>query len=133
MKADDLTPIPPGPEGKLEQLCQILEIGVDELLGTDSASRTLSRIIEKEEPSEADAKPVTIEEIQEVAPLLPPADMARLVDDSLDNQEDGEKPDLKAIAGLAPFLDEKYLDTLIKRTQVHSLKDLAGQIGRAHV
>ena len=112
--------------GKLEQLCQILEIGVDELLGTDSASRTLSRIIEKEEPSKADAKPVTIEEIQEVAPLLPPADMARLVDDSLDNQEDGEKLDLKAIAGLAPFLDEKYLDALIKRAHVHSLKDLAG-------
>lgn len=112
--------------GKLEQLCQILEIGVDELLGTDSASRTLSRIIEKEEVPEADAKPVTIEEIQEVAPLLPPADMAWLVDDSLDNQEDGEKLDLKAIAGLAPFLDEKYLDALIKRAQVHSLKDLAG-------
>lgn len=112
--------------GKLEQLCQILEIGVDELLGTDSASRTLSRIIEKEEPSKADAEPVTIEEIQEVAPLLPPADMARLVDYSLDNQEDGEKLDLKAIAGLAPFLDEKYLDALIKRAHVHSLKDLAG-------
>ena len=112
--------------GKLEQLCQILEIGVDELLGTDSASRTLSRIIEKEEVPEADAKPVTIEEIQEVAPLLPPADMAWLVDDSLDNQEDGEKLDLKAIAGLAPFLDEKYLDALIKRAHVHSLKDLAG-------
>lgn len=112
--------------GKLEQLCQILEIGVDELLGTDSASRTLSRIIEKEEPSKADAEPVTIEEIQEVAPLLPPADMARLVDDSLDNQEDGEPLDLKAIAGLAPFLDEKYLDALLKRAQVHSLKDLAG-------
>lgn len=112
--------------GKLEQLCQILEIGVDELLGTDSASRTLSRIIEKEEPSKADAEPVTIEEIQEVAPLLPPADMAWLVDDSLDNQEDGEKLDLKAIAGLAPFLDEKYLDALIKRAHVHSLKDLAG-------
>ena len=112
--------------GKLEQLCQILEIGVDELLGTDSASRTLSRIIEKEEPSKADAEPVTIEEIQEVAPLLPPADMARLVDDSLDNQEGGEKLDLKAIAGLAPFLDEKYLDALIKRAHVHSLKDLAG-------
>ncbi len=112
--------------GKLEQLCQILEIGVDELLGTDSASRTLSRITEKEEVPEADAKPVTIEEIQEVAPLLPPADMARLVDDSLDNQEDGEPLDLKAIAGLAPFLDEKYLDALLKRAQVHSLKDLAG-------
>ncbi|WP_300845900.1 helix-turn-helix domain-containing protein [uncultured Acetatifactor sp.] len=112
--------------GKLEQLCQILEIGVDELLGTDSASRTLSRIIEKEEPSKAYAEPVTIEEIQEVAPLLPPADMAWLVDDSLDNQEDGEKLDLKAIAGLAPFLDEKYLDALIKRAHVHSLKDLAG-------
>ena len=112
--------------GKLEQLCQILEISVEELLGTDSASRTLSRIMAKEDAPQADAKPITIEEIQEVAPLLPPANMEQLLDDSLEGQEEGETLDLKAIIGLAPFLDEKYLDALIKRAQVHSLKDLAG-------
>lgn len=111
--------------GKLEQLCQILEISVEELLGTDSASRTLSRIIEKEPPVEADAEPITIEQIQEVAPLLPPADVERLVDDSLDGQEE-EELDLKAIIGLAPFLDEEYLDALVRKAHVRSLKELTG-------
>lgn len=110
--------------GKLEQLCQILQIGLDELLGTDSASRTLNRIMEKEEPSETE--PLTIQQIQEVAPLLPPADMEKLVDDSLDGQDEAEELDLNAIIGLAPFLDEKYLDSLIERVRVHSLKELAG-------
>lgn len=111
---------------KLEQLCQILQISMDELLGTDSASRTLTRIIEKEATPQADEKPITIEQIQEVAPLLPPADIERLVDDSLEDQEDTEELDLKAIIGLAPFLDSKYLDDLVKRVHVRSLKDLTG-------
>lgn len=112
--------------GKLEQLCQILDISVEELLGTDSASRTLSRIMEKEESTEKAAEPITIEQIQEVAPLLPPADMEKLVEDSLENQEAGEELDLPAIIGLAPFLDEEHLDSLVKRARVHSLTELAG-------
>lgn len=112
--------------GKLEQLSQVLEISVEELLGTDSAARTLSRIMDKEEASAEEAEPITMEQIQEVAPLLPPADMERLVDDSLDGQDETESLDLKAIIGLAPFLDEKYLDSLIKRAHVQSLKELAG-------
>ncbi|MCI9338559.1 MAG: helix-turn-helix transcriptional regulator, partial [Lachnospiraceae bacterium] len=112
--------------GKLEQLCQILEISVDELLGTDSASRTLSRIMDKETASPEGEDPITIRQIQEVAPLLPPADMEKLLDDSLEHQEESEELDLNAITGLAPFLDEKYLDTLVKRARVRSLKDLSG-------
>lgn len=112
--------------GKLEQLCQILEISVDELLGTDSASRTLSRIMDKETASPEDAEPITIRQIQEVAPLLPPADMEKLLDDSLEHQEESEELDLNALTELAPFLDGKYMDALIKRVHVHSLKDLQG-------
>lgn len=111
---------------KLEQLCQILEIGMEELLGADSASRTLSRIMEKEESSQSEAEPITMEQIQEVAPLLPPADVERLVDHRLGGQENEEELDLKAITGLAPFLDEEYLDALIKRVRVRSLKELTG-------
>ncbi|MCI9218920.1 MAG: helix-turn-helix transcriptional regulator [Lachnospiraceae bacterium] len=112
---------------KLELLCRILDISLEELLGTDSASRTLNRIIEKEESPMADAEPITIEQIREVAPILPPADVERLVDDRLDSQTDTdtEEFDLNAITGLAPFLDAEYLDALVKRVHVRSLKELS--------
>ena len=51
----------------------------------------------------------------------------RLVDDRLDSQTDTdtEEFDLNAITGLAPFLDAEYLDALVKRVHVRSLKELS--------
>lgn len=112
--------------GKLEQLCQILHLSIEELLGADSASKTLSRLLEKEEATPAETDPITIAQIQEVAPLLPPTDVEKLVDDSLDGQKEDEKLDLHAIAGLAPFLDEEYLASLVKKAHVQSLRELTG-------
>ena len=110
---------------KLEQLCHILNLSMDELLGSESNSRTLTRIIKKDESAEDWDKPVTMEEIQEFAPILPPADVERLVDDNLESQDE-EKVNLSAIAGLAPFLDSEYLDALAKKAHVDSLSELAG-------
>ena len=98
---------------KLEPLCQILHISMDELLGTESTPRALNHILNKEEASETQDEPITLNEIQELAPILPPSDVERLVDDSLEQQKE-EKLDLKAIIGLAPFLSEDTLDELVK-------------------
>lgn len=110
---------------KLEQLCQILNLSMNELLSSESDSRTLNRIIQKDESAEDVDEPVTMEEIQEFAPILPPADVERLVDDNLKSQEK-EKVNLSAITGLAPFLGSEYLDDLAKRAHVDSLSELAG-------
>ena len=111
---------------KLEQLSQILHISLEELLGMDDASHTVTRIIQKTESPEADDEPIPMEQIQEVAPLLPPSDIEKLVDDNVSGQETGEKLNLNAITGLAPFLDEEYLEELLQRAHVDSLKELAG-------
>ena len=111
---------------KLEQLSQILHISLEELLGMDDASHTVTRIIQKTESPEADDEPIPMEQIQGVAPLLPPSDIEKLVDDNVSGQETGEKLNLNAITGLAPFLDEEYLEELLQRAHVDSLKELAG-------
>lgn len=115
---------------KLKQLSQILNISLDELLMTDSA-KTLNRIINKEERENAmentfnaeDA--ITLEEIQDIAPLLPPDDMEKLVDDSIE-QQGKEELNLSSIVGLAPFLDKEYLGKLVQRAHIDSLRELAG-------
>ena len=111
---------------KLDQLCQVLEIGMEELLGTDRSSEVLTRIIRGEEDAADGADPVSMEEIRDVAPLLPPDTVKKLVDDSA-GMRGGEEPlNLSAIIGLAPFLDREYLDGLAKRASVDSLRELTG-------
>lgn len=109
---------------KLEQLCQILQLGMDELLSSDSA-RTLERIIHKEEDSTSDTAPVPLQEIQTVAPLIPPAQMEQLVDETLE-QLDLEHLNVSAITALAPFLDTEYLDNIVQRAQTSELSEFAG-------
>lgn len=126
---------------KLEQLCQILHISIEDLLGTDKTSNTLSKIIYQDtinpletlEDSETDnangteeafQETMTMEEIQDIAPLIPPSDMEKLVEKNVQSQK--EKLNLSAITGLAPFLDKEYLDSLVKRAQVDNLKEIAG-------
>ena len=202
---------------KLEQLCRILQITMDELLGSDSATRTLNKIIyHKEFPasshdtmhstpdtapdtaaepitnaendsavepianaendsaiqsianaendsaietianteSGAGIKPmanpanaaadiasdsiitaesdtisqndtITLEELRAIAPLLPPDEVENLLDNNM-KQQNGKDLNLKSIIPLAPFLDEDYLDALVKDTPVNSLNELTG-------
>ena len=126
---------------KLEQLCRLLHISIEDLLGTDKASGTLTKIIYQDtiEPSqtpeassagsandimeETARESVTMEEIQDIAPLIPPSDIEKLVEKSV--QERKEKLNLSAITGLAPFLDKAYLDSLVERAQIDSLNEVA--------
>lgn len=113
---------------KLDSLCQILHISMEELLGADSASKTLDKIIHSETIPDTEASaapdPVTIEELREVAPLLPPNDMEKLLDSSL-RQQPEEKQNLSAIIELAPFLDTDYLDKVVMNADLeHNINDI---------
>ena len=108
---------------KLEPLCRILHISMYELLGTESIPRVLNRVLNKEGPAGTREAPITMDEIQEFAPILPPADVERLVNHSLEQQKE-EKIKLKAIIGIAPFLDDDFLDELVTKAQVESLQEL---------
>lgn len=112
---------------KLEQLCQVLHLSMDELLGAD-VNKTLTKIVYKETSPEADTKPVAMEDIREIAPILPPDDVEKLVDDNFRRQEN-KKISLSALTGLAPFLDDAYLDELIMNSDLES--DLSGIVALA--
>lgn len=109
---------------KLEQLCQILQLSIDELLGSGSAADTIIRVINKETPSDAESEPIAMNDIQEIAPLLPPNDMEQLIKNSL-SQQGENRIHFAELAGLAPFLDQDYLDELVREIPVGSLKELA--------
>ena len=119
---------------KLEQLCNVLHITVYELLGTDDAqSRTVSKILEKEELPE-------LEELAQIAPMLDPEIIKEAATEStkkrqvnwhaimqmapfLDTQtldeilEDAEPGDYSQIIALAPFLGSQTLDKLVQRCE----------------
>lgn len=109
---------------KLEQLCQILRLSIDELLGSGSAADTIIRVINKETPSDTESEPIAMNDIQEIAPLLPPNDMEQLIKNSLSQQGENQIH-FAELAGLAPFLDQDYLDELVREIPVDSLKELA--------
>lgn len=112
---------------KLEQLCQILQISMEELLGTDT-SQVINKVMQIGKGESTDDDPVTIEDIQSVAPILPPDNVEKLLDDNL-NQQPKEKLNLKAIVELAPYLDDEYLDALVMNADTES--DMSGIIALA--
>ena len=65
---------------KLEQLCQILQISIDQLLGMEDEAKTVRRIMQKDEAAIAG---VTMKEIENIAPLLPPKEVTKLVNMNL--------------------------------------------------
>ena len=126
---------------KLEQLCQILQISIDQLLGMEDEAKTVRRIMQKDEAAIAG---VTMKEIENIAPLLPPKEVTKLVNMNLhqnsrqeaaqtgkeqetsakepDQQEPDEEPkrkktDRSILAALAPFLGTKDLDEILQELE----------------
>ena len=120
---------------KLEDLCRVLDITVEQLLGMETAG-TVNKVIHEE--------PLTVEELKEVAPVLPPEEVRERVEASRDRfmpdlsfleeisdrlketfgtgkkdrkaEKKAQKKqcrDLSSLAELAPFLDEAYLAELV--------------------
>ena len=100
---------------KLEDLCGALDISVSELLGMESKSAAaVEKVIQAEE--------LTVEELTEVAPMLPPARM----DAETRRTAGGEKKKLniKALADIAPYMDDDLLEELLENVEVESLAEL---------
>lgn len=100
---------------KLEDLCNALDISVSELLGMESkAAMAVEKVMQEEV--------LTVEELAEVAPMLPPAQM----DQQTRKTAGGEKKkfNIKALADIAPFMDDDLLEELLGEVEVDSLADL---------
>ena len=97
---------------KLAELCGVLHITVEELLGMDAAPAAKAVVEE----------PMTMEALMEAAPALPPA----VVKERVRAEKKRRKLDLDALIAVAPFLDEDTLNELMEDVVVDDLDDLAG-------
>lgn len=111
---------------KLEQLCTVLHISLEELLGTDTSAKTVSKIIQQEESTDetvaSKSIDISLEEAADILPLLPPVQVKKIVEENTQEEEE-ENIDISALVGIAPYLDDEYLDELVKRVHVNSLSE----------
>lgn len=105
---------------KLEQLCSVLNISLEELLGADSSATTLTKIIQKD-----NTEILTIEEISEVLPVLPPTEVKKLVESNVEQSQE-QKIDFCKLIGMAPFLDQASLDELVRKADMGSINEVIG-------
>lgn len=100
---------------KLEDLCNALDISVSELLGMENkTTETVEKALREEE--------LTVEEMVEIAPMLPPA---KVKEDAKKSNQGKKKWDIGALSGIAPFLDEEFWDEIIDDIEVESLVELS--------
>ena len=98
---------------KLEQLCSVLHITVNELLGMEEATVAAPTLNVQE---------MTVAELKDAAPALPPAEVKARVK----VEKKKRKLDLDSIIAVAPFLDEDTLDEVLADVEVDDAEDLAG-------
>ena len=107
---------------KLEDLCKALDITVEQLLGMESqTSEAVTKVMAEEE--------LTVEELKEVAPVLPPKELKKQVK----AEKKRRKLKLEAIADLAPFLGEAELEDLltdVDMVDVDGLEEIAPFLGK---
>lgn len=91
---------------KLPQLAAILGVSVDGLLGAEEAG-----VVER--AMDAEKAPLSVGELADIAPLLPPEEARRNFERTRDQTERaGGSIDLRQLEELAPFLDEEDLGAL---------------------
>lgn len=101
---------------KYEDLCRILELKLEDLLGGGSNADAVSKFIDHRKGESED--PMTVEEIESVAELLAPEDLKKTVQGHLDQLTF----DLSAAKHLAPFLDTETLDELVKNVTLEDFQ-----------
>ena len=88
---------------KLPQLAAILGVSVDGLLGAEEAGMV-------ERAMDAEKAPLSVGELADIAPLLPPEEARRNFERTREQTERaGGSIDLRQLEELAPFLDEEDL------------------------
>ena len=102
---------------KLPDLCEILGLNLDELLGNEDTIKTVKKMIADEDAS------LSLEELVDVAPIVPPHKMEQVIKDS--NSAD-DYIDVDALIAIAPFLDDDYLNELADKIAFDHLEQLVG-------
>lgn len=108
---------------KLPELCDILHIRMEELLGEESRATEAAKKFAENRDAE-----VTISELAEVAPLVTPDRMEKVIREKTEQAEENGKPriSISQLIGLAPFLGDEDLDMLAESVEVENLNKFCG-------
>lgn len=103
---------------RLQELCNILDISFEELVGEKSQqTEIVERLMKDEETA------VNLEEIVQVAPLVKPNKIEKVAKDVIDNDDEIS---FSTLIGLAPFMDEETLDKLANKVTNIDIGKLVG-------
>lgn len=108
---------------KLPELCDILHIRMEELLGEESRAIEAAKKFAENRDVE-----VTISELAEVAPLVTPDRMEKVIRKKTEQTEENGKPriSISQLIGLAPFLGDEDLDMLAESVEEENLSKFCG-------
>ncbi len=99
---------------KIPDIAKALDTEIEDILGDKESSKAVSKVVEEKQEL------LTTEEIIDIAPILPP----QIIKENINNSERDNKLNIKALVELAPYLDEEYLDDLVKEIDVTQINEL---------
>ena len=99
---------------KIPDISKVLGIEISKLLGDDNCGDTVKKVLEE------NPEPLSANELTEVAAILPPKEFKK----ELERTNENETLNIKAIVGLAPFLDDETLDDFVSKVDVANIKDI---------
>ena len=99
---------------KLEKLCSVLQVSVDELLGAASLSQTVKKVSHTNST-------LTMAELEALASVLPPEELEEHVKKTAAKLP---KLEFSSIIALAPFLSRECLTRLLEKTELHSFEEI---------
>ena len=102
--------------GKLEELCHILDLSLDQLLGVKRQVENVQKVMDYANGKE---ESLSLEAIGDAAPLMKPDMIRHLTGDIQD-----EEVDLGELCGLAPFVDKEVLSMLAARVKEVTMGEL---------
>ena len=89
---------------KLPELCKILDISFEELVGERTDQTDIAEKLMQDETAE-----VTLEEVAQIGQLMKPDKIERKVTENIGN---GEKISFSVLVGLAPFMSREMFASL---------------------
>ena len=100
---------------KLSELSAAFHCTIDELLGNSPETELIKTAVQMEESGSVPVETPDIETLSHVAPVLKPNQTAQLVERIAEKPKAEHGFTLNKLVELAPFLDDKMLDSLIER------------------
>lgn len=102
---------------KYEDLCRILDVNLEFLLGFGSDTNTVNKMINSEKH---EAEGISIKDLIAIAPMMSPDELKTKVEECTEK----ENIDINSVIAMAPFLSQSTLDRMAERAACGSMDQL---------